>query len=104
MPPPDLVDVRYEVDDRVATITLDRPDALNALNVPMKTSLLAALREAGCDADAGLRAGRADPGFGGHVAAASARGWLDGGRHGPGRADVEIRGPRARRARQPDRR
>jgi 2-(1,2-epoxy-1,2-dihydrophenyl)acetyl-CoA isomerase len=48
---PGLTDVRYEVAGRVATITLDRPDALNALTVPMKTSLLAALREAGRAAD-----------------------------------------------------
>jgi 2-(1,2-epoxy-1,2-dihydrophenyl)acetyl-CoA isomerase len=39
--------VRYEVDGPVATITLDRPEALNALTVPMKQELLAAFREAG---------------------------------------------------------
>jgi len=43
------VDLRYQVADRVATITLDRPDALNALSVPLKVSLLGALREAGRD-------------------------------------------------------
>jgi 2-(1,2-epoxy-1,2-dihydrophenyl)acetyl-CoA isomerase len=37
-----LVDVDPEA--RVATITLNRPDALNALTVPMKVDLLAALR------------------------------------------------------------
>jgi 2-(1,2-epoxy-1,2-dihydrophenyl)acetyl-CoA isomerase len=42
----DLVDLRYEVDDHVATITLDRPDALNALTIPLKRSLLAALAAA----------------------------------------------------------
>jgi len=36
--------LRYEVADAVATITLDRPDALNALTVPLKTELLAAFR------------------------------------------------------------
>jgi 2-(1,2-epoxy-1,2-dihydrophenyl)acetyl-CoA isomerase len=41
--------VRYEVADAVATITLDRPEALNALTVPMKGELLAALRTAGRD-------------------------------------------------------
>jgi 2-(1,2-epoxy-1,2-dihydrophenyl)acetyl-CoA isomerase len=41
--------VRYEVADAVATITLDRPDALNALTVPMKGELLAAFKAAGRD-------------------------------------------------------
>jgi 2-(1,2-epoxy-1,2-dihydrophenyl)acetyl-CoA isomerase len=36
--------VRLEVADAVATITLDRPDDLNALTVPMKQELLAAFR------------------------------------------------------------
>ena len=35
--------LRYEVADAVATITLDRPEALNALTVPMKVELLRAL-------------------------------------------------------------
>ena len=35
--------LRLEVADAVATITLDRPDALNALTVPMKAELLRAL-------------------------------------------------------------
>ncbi len=38
--------VRLAVVDGIATITLDRPDALNALTVPMKQELLAALRSA----------------------------------------------------------
>jgi 2-(1,2-epoxy-1,2-dihydrophenyl)acetyl-CoA isomerase len=38
-----LVDVDAEA--RVATITLNRPDALNALTVPMKVALLAAFRQ-----------------------------------------------------------
>jgi 2-(1,2-epoxy-1,2-dihydrophenyl)acetyl-CoA isomerase len=38
--------LRYEVSDRIATITLDRPDALNSLTVPLKQELLAALKTA----------------------------------------------------------
>jgi len=41
--------VRYEVADAIATITLNRPDALNALTVPMKRELLAAFRSVGQD-------------------------------------------------------
>ncbi|MEV7011899.1 enoyl-CoA hydratase-related protein [Streptosporangium sp. NPDC051022] len=36
-------DVRYSVDDAVATITLDRPEAMNALTTRMKAELLEAL-------------------------------------------------------------
>ena len=39
-----MPDVRTEVADGVATITLDRPDALNALTVAMKVELLAAFK------------------------------------------------------------
>ena len=46
---PDYTTLRYDVADAIATITLDRPEALNALTVPMKTELLAALRAAGRD-------------------------------------------------------
>lgn len=42
-------DVRTEVADGIATITLDRPDALNALTVAMKGELLAAFRAVGKD-------------------------------------------------------
>jgi 2-(1,2-epoxy-1,2-dihydrophenyl)acetyl-CoA isomerase len=40
---PTYTTLRYEVADAIATITLDRPEALNALTIPMKTELLAAL-------------------------------------------------------------
>ncbi len=46
--------VRYDVDGAVATITLSRPEVLNALNVAMKEALLDALIAAG--ADDGVRA------------------------------------------------
>ena len=46
--------VRVDVAERVATITLSRPDALNALDRPMKTELLAALRQV--DRDPEVRA------------------------------------------------
>lgn len=47
-----LVDV--DADSRVATITLNRPQALNALTVPMKVALLEAFRR--LDADPAVRA------------------------------------------------
>ena len=37
-------DLRVEVADSVATLTLDRPDALNSLTVPLKEELLATFR------------------------------------------------------------
>jgi 2-(1,2-epoxy-1,2-dihydrophenyl)acetyl-CoA isomerase len=40
---PAFTSIRYEVADAIATITLDRPDALNALTVPMKGELRRAL-------------------------------------------------------------
>ena len=40
---PTYTTLRYEVADAIATITFDRPEALNALTIPMKTELLAAL-------------------------------------------------------------
>jgi 2-(1,2-epoxy-1,2-dihydrophenyl)acetyl-CoA isomerase len=39
---PTYTTLRYEVAEAIATITLDRPEALNALTIPMKTELLAA--------------------------------------------------------------
>src|ERR1700741_3069632 len=50
----ELQDIRYEADDRVATITLDRPDALNAVRGEGFVGLLGALDRA--DADDGVRA------------------------------------------------
>ncbi len=44
-----MADLRTEVADGVATLTLDRPDALNALTVPLKEALLAAFREIATD-------------------------------------------------------
>jgi 2-(1,2-epoxy-1,2-dihydrophenyl)acetyl-CoA isomerase len=44
-----LEPVRYEVAGAVATITFNRPDAMNALDVPTKEALLAALRSASAD-------------------------------------------------------
>jgi 2-(1,2-epoxy-1,2-dihydrophenyl)acetyl-CoA isomerase len=41
--------VRYAVADAVATITLNRPEAMNALNVAVKEGLLAAVRAAADD-------------------------------------------------------
>jgi 2-(1,2-epoxy-1,2-dihydrophenyl)acetyl-CoA isomerase len=45
-PPPE---VRYEVAGGIATITLDRPEALNALTVAMKEALLGAFRSVARD-------------------------------------------------------
>jgi enoyl-CoA hydratase/carnithine racemase len=45
--------IAYEVADGVATITLDRPDRLNAFTVTMQRELCAALDEV--DADPGVR-------------------------------------------------
>jgi 2-(1,2-epoxy-1,2-dihydrophenyl)acetyl-CoA isomerase len=41
--------LRWAVDGGIATITLDRPDALNSLEASLKKDLLAAFREAGRD-------------------------------------------------------
>lgn len=46
---PAFTHLRYEVAEGVATITLDRPDALNALTVGLKRELLAAVMAAGRD-------------------------------------------------------
>ena len=41
--------VRYEVSDGVATITLNRPDAMNGLDIATKEALLGAVRSAAED-------------------------------------------------------
>lgn len=41
---PTYTTIRIEVSEGIATVTLDRPDALNALTVPMKQELLATFR------------------------------------------------------------
>lgn len=44
-----MPDLRLDIADAVATITLDRPDALNALTVPLKHELLTALERVAAD-------------------------------------------------------
>src|SRR5439155_13881527 len=51
MPEPAFSVVRYEVAERIATITLDRPDVLNAFDRALKEELLIALKLAGRDPD-----------------------------------------------------
>ena len=62
-----MTDVRVEIDDPVCTITLDRPETLNALTYPM----LAALREA-------VDAAASDPNVVGIVVTGSGRGFCSG--------------------------
>ncbi|MBN9797916.1 enoyl-CoA hydratase [Pseudonocardia sp. UM4_GMWB1] len=51
---PAFTEISYDVDDRVATITLDRPDRLNAFTPTMARELIAAYDRA--DADDAVRA------------------------------------------------
>lgn len=44
-----MADLRVEVDDAIATLTLDRPDALNSLTVSLKEELIRALADVGAD-------------------------------------------------------
>lgn len=62
-----MTDIRYEVDDPVALVTLDRPDKLNALTHPM----LRGLREA-------VDAAAADPAVVGIVVTGAGRGFCSG--------------------------
>src|SRR2546428_11643038 len=48
---PEYADLLYEIDANVATITLNRPDRLNAISGPMLESLSQALRDADRDRD-----------------------------------------------------
>lgn len=48
---PEYTVIRYEVAERIATITLGRPDVLNAFDRALKEELLAALRQAARDRD-----------------------------------------------------
>jgi enoyl-CoA hydratase/carnithine racemase len=48
---PEYADLLFEVDSNVATITLNRPDRLNAISGPMLESLSQALRDADHDRD-----------------------------------------------------
>src|ERR1700704_6297880 len=41
--------LRVDIRDAIATLTLDRPDALNSLTVPLKDELLRAMRDVGLD-------------------------------------------------------
>ncbi len=50
----DYEDIEYSVSDRIATITLDRPDRLNAFTTRMAREVIAACDEV--DADPGVRA------------------------------------------------
>src|SRR4051812_24573619 len=47
----DFTQIRYEVDERVLTITLDRPDRLNAFTHTMMEELIAAFDRADADDD-----------------------------------------------------
>ena len=48
---PEYADLLYEIDANVATITLNRPDRLNAISGPMLESLSRALRDSDRDRD-----------------------------------------------------
>lgn len=52
--PETLQTVRYEVSEGIATLTLNRPEKLNAFNPPMRDEMIAAFDEA--DADDAVRA------------------------------------------------
>ena len=92
--------IDYAVADAVATITLNRPDAMNALSLAMKRELLAALERARDDARvrAVLLTGSGRAFCAGQDLREHAGGTLDGGpadaerRHGPGALQPDRRG------------
>ncbi|MBA3981343.1 MAG: enoyl-CoA hydratase, partial [Alcanivorax sp.] len=47
-------DIRYDVSDRILTLTLNRPDRLNAWTLQMRTEMLDALARANADDDIGV--------------------------------------------------
>ena len=53
MASPDLETIRYEVTDRIATITLNRPDVLNALDAAMERELVGIWDRVDADDDVG---------------------------------------------------
>ena len=56
--------LRISVDDRVAVVTIDRPDVLNALNTALLEELLATLTDLGSDSGIAviILTGRRTPG------------------------------------------
>lgn len=46
-----MADLRVEIDDAIATVTLDRPDALNSLTVPLKEALIRAFGDLATDSN-----------------------------------------------------
>jgi 2-(1,2-epoxy-1,2-dihydrophenyl)acetyl-CoA isomerase len=46
-----MADLRVETADGIATVTLDRPDAFNALTIPLKQALIAAFADLAAAAD-----------------------------------------------------
>jgi enoyl-CoA hydratase/carnithine racemase len=85
--------IAYEVADRVATITLDRPDRLNAFTITMQRELCAAIDEV--DADPEVRA---------LVVTGRGRGFCAGADLAGGEASFDASGAEGRAivARQPD--
>jgi enoyl-CoA hydratase len=53
-PMSDYESVLYEVDDRVATVRLNRPEQRNALNFTLRQDIVATLRRAEADGDVSL--------------------------------------------------
>jgi enoyl-CoA hydratase len=51
---PEYETVLYEVDDRVATVTLNRPEVHNALSFELRSDIVSALRRAEQDSDVSL--------------------------------------------------